>query len=200
MAIELKPIKKATITFWIKGTSPLVQHNWSNKALEMMRKTAAERRKVKKVARNPEDEGRSAAYRTASGEYGIPAMGFKASLISAAHKDLGIEKTMVRKAFFVLCNDPGLVLPMECSDPVIREDTVRVGVSQTDLRYRPEFTCWRCKIKAHVDAELLTESDVVNLVDRAGFGVGLCEWRPEKGGDWGRYEVDTSEPVEWEVS
>jgi len=199
MAIELKPIKKATITFWIKGTAPMIQHAWGEKGLTMMRMTTAERRKVKKVARDPEAEAQSAIYRTEGGEYGIPAMAFKSAVISAAHKDIGIEKTLIRKSLFVLCDDKNMVLPMETDEPIVREDIVRVGMSQTDLRYRPEFRAWRVKVTVEVNADALTAKDVVNLVNIAGFGVGIGEWRPEKGGDYGRFVVDESEPVETQI-
>jgi hypothetical protein len=28
------------------------------------------------------------------------------------------------------------------------------------------------------------------MIERAGFGVGIGEWRPEKDGDYGRFRVD----------
>jgi hypothetical protein len=45
---------------------------------------------------------------------------------------------------------------------------------------------------------LLQRDDVLALVDRAGFGVGICEWRPEKGGEFGRFEIDQNVPVTFE--
>lgn len=42
------------------------------------------------------------------------------------------------------------------------------------------------------DTSNLQDNDVVNLMERAGFGVGLLEYCPEKGGDWGRFKVKTS--------
>ena len=137
MAITLKPIVPKTIAFWIKGTSPLIQHAWSEKALHMMRMTAAERKKQPKVSHNPEEEAFAAMYKTADGQPGFPMLAFKSSLIGAAHKDLGIEKTIVRKALFLPpgAYDAGLIAPLEASDPEIREDLVRVGMGATDLRY-----------------------------------------------------------------
>jgi hypothetical protein len=69
-----------------------------------------------------------------------------------------------------------------------------------DLRYRPEFRNWKCVVELEIDAELLQAGDVLALIGRAGFGVGLCEWRPEKGGEFGRYEVDPDVPVTFEKS
>ena len=42
---------------------------------------------------------------------------------------------------------------------------------------------------------MLTTDDIINLMNRAGFGVGLCEMRPEKGKEFGRFEVDTTHVI-----
>lgn len=194
--IVLKPIAKKTMTFGIRGTSPLIMHKWSEKALREMREKQQEGKKTKaRELRKPEEEAKQATYTTDDGEIGIPGMAFKASLVNAAHKDIGIEKTLVRKALFLVTDDSNKVLPITCSEPIVREDCVRVGMGSADLRYRPEFRDWSCVIRLEVDSELLQERDVLALVDRAGFGVGLCEWRPEKGGEFGRYEIDPSVKV-----
>jgi hypothetical protein len=72
----------------------------------------------------------------------------------------------------------------------------QVGMGQTDLRYRPEFRAWKFVVTCDVDSDALTEADVINLVNRAGFGVGIGEWRPEKGGEYGRFAIDTTVPME----
>jgi hypothetical protein len=200
--IKLKPIARATMTFGIRGTSPIIMHQWSEKAKSMMRDKQQEGKKTReRELRKPADEAEAATYRTVSGDVGIPAMAFKAAILTAAHKDIGIEKTLVRKAMFLRCDDPGLVIPFtECDEPIIREDMVRVGMGSADLRYRPEFRNWKASVELEIDAELLQDGDVLALVGRAGFGVGLCEWRPEKGGEFGRFEIDSSVPVRFEKS
>jgi len=201
-AINLKPISRARMSFGIRGTSPIIMHQWSEKAKAMMRDKQQEGKKTKdRELRKPEEEFMAATYRTESGDVGVPAMAFKSSILTAAHKDIGIEKTLVRKALFLICKDPGLVIPFsECSDPILREDMVRVGMGAADLRYRPEFRNWKCVVELEIDAELLQDGDVLALVGRAGFGVGLCEWRPEKGGEFGRFEIDPDVPVRFERS
>ena len=195
MAISMKPIERKTITFTIKGISPLIQHKWSEKAKREMREKHAGKKTKSREVRNPEKEFQEACYLTDEGEYGIPLMAFKNSLITAAHKDIGIEKTLVRKAFFIKSEDSNLINKIECSEPVMREDMVRVGAGSADMRYRPEFRQWSTTITAEIDSQLLTVDDVVNLINRAGFGVGIGEWRPEKNGEYGRFEVDTTQPV-----
>lgn len=197
--VKLKPIQKQVIRFWIRGTSPLITHKWSEKSKTMIREKQAGKKTKTREKRDPQQEAMDACYRTEDGSYGFPGLALKASMIGAAHKDIGIEKTLVRKALFLRIDDEDKVLPMECGDPVIREDTVRVGAGSADLRYRPMWSDWRVRVEFEMDAEMLNKDDVVTLVNRAGFGVGIGEWRPEKGGEYGRFEIDPTEKIELET-
>lgn len=195
--IELKPIKKAMMNFTIIGLSQIVHHNWDEKAKQTLRDKHAGKKTKNRAARDPAAEFEAAKYKTKDGKDGIHGMAFKKSLISAAHKDLGIEKTLVRKAIFLVTNDPNQVLPMKCKKPINYEKPVRVGQGQTDLRYRPMYKeGWEVEIELEIDGDLLKPDDVLALVDRAGFGVGIGEGRPEKDGEFGRYEVNRKKPIE----
>ena len=193
---DIKGIKTTELSFWITGTSSLIQHKWSAKAEAMIRDKGQKKGVTKnRDARNPEQESLDATHFTEDGEYGIPILAFKAAMISAAHKDIGLEKTVVRKSVFVVCKDEKMIVPMECSDPIIREDHVRIGAGSADLRYRPEFRNWKAQVTLVFDNAMLSAKDILNLANRAGFGVGIGDWRPEKGGEFGRFEVDLDRDV-----
>lgn len=194
-ALKIQKVQQSEVSLTIKGTSPLIVHAWSKKALNMLRLTPAERRKVAKQARDPEAEAFGSCYYMDDGEtYAIPLTAIKAALIGAAHKDLGLPKTEVLKALFIRQEDSSGNIPLELDDdPTIREDIVRVGMNQTDIRYRCEFFPWSTRVKLIVDTTVLNDQDVVNLINRAGFSVGIGEWRPQKGGEFGRFEVDVNE-------
>mgnify|MGYP005821559815 FL=1 len=190
------------LVLWIEGVSGMVQHKWSEKAKGMMRDKHAGVKTKNRDKRDPENECKQAAYiGKESGKFGVPADAIKACIINAAHKDIGIEKTMVRKSLFVVGEDFDVteegreLCIMDTDDPIMREDTVRVGQGGTDLRYRPEFRNWRVKVGIEVDGDSIPEETLLNLIDRAGFGCGLGEMRPEKGGGNGRFRVDYSVPI-----
>lgn len=193
--IALRPIKRKFVTLRIKSVSPMIQHQWAEKAKEMMREKHSGKKTKNREVRDPAAEAEAATYRTKDGDYGLPALALKAAIVGAAHKDLGIEKTLVRKALFIVCNDPGKIIPINCDPPTMHEDTVRVGNNAADLRYRNYFYEWSCDVTFELDAELLQTNDLIALIDRAGFGVGICEWRPEKGGEFGRFQVDQDGPI-----
>jgi hypothetical protein len=62
------------------------------------------------------------------------------------------------------------------------------GMARTpDVRFRPEFTTWSARFVVQY-SELMSNETVIDLVDRAG-SVGVGEWRPEKNGSFGTFEV-----------
>jgi len=196
LLIQAMNLRRATVC--IRGTAPLIQHSWNEKSRAFLKLSAAERRKIPRAPRDPEGEGAGATYWCEDGGYGIPAMAVKCAMIEAAHKDIGLPKTTVKKA--LRFRTAGLI-PLECCEPTLREDIVRVGINQTDIRYRPEFAEWGAEISFVYDADLLTIGDVVNLVNRAGFSIGIGEWRPECKGENGTFEVDpTRDTIDEPVS
>ena len=192
--IQLRPIKTATLEVRIVGTSPLITHRFDEKAKRMMREKHAGKKTKNREVRCPEKEAEAAAYKLTDGSDGIPATGIKNAMASAAHKDLGIPKTVLRRGLFIKADDtpPGEhpLVRIESDEPEMREDVVRVGMGSTDLRYRPEYRNWSISLVIEYDEDWLTPDTILSLLERAGFGVGLCEWRPERDGDFGRFCVD----------
>jgi len=193
--LKISEIQKGFVRMRIVGVSPVITHAWSEKARRMMlEKKQGKKTKTREVC-DPAAEVEAASYRTPTGKYGLPLMAFKKAIIGAAHKDLGVEKTLVKKALFLVDQDQSGVVELVYEKRVSREDSVRVGMGSADLRYRPEYQGWSVLLIFEVDHELLQVADLIALVNRAGFGVGVCEWRPEKGGEFGRFEVDRSNVV-----
>ena len=191
--VVLEPIQQTVMTVRIEGISPFIQHRWAEKSLQMLRDKHAGVRVKNREVRDPEQEFKDASYKLDDGRYGFPAGGIKACLIGAAHKDIGLEKTLLRKSLFIRPDDKrNNLIALETDDPIMREDIVRVGAGSTDLRYRPEFAEWAMVLTLEYDSKALTQEAILNLIDRAGFGVGLGEWRPEKGGEYGRFHLDRS--------
>ena len=200
----LKPINKRLVTVRLVGISPLIQHRWSEKAKEMMRQKQQEGKKTKeRDLKDPEKEGRDAGYYCDKEQKvpGVLAVAIKTAVIEAAHNDLGMPKTLVRKALFIHPMGREVVIPLETAngkgkvEAEICEDMVRVGQGSADLRYRPYFYDWAVVTKWQIDADLLQVEDLLTLLDRAGFGVGIHEWRPEKGGEFGRFAIDRNAKV-----
>lgn len=58
------------------------------------------------------------------------------------------------------------------------------------LRTRAMFEQpWSCVFTADTDDELIEKDQLVKWLDIGGRRIGLGDWRPEKSGDYGRYEM-----------
>ena len=200
MAIaKLMEMKSDEVTLRIIGTTPIIQHKWDVKNRDLIRrKKMGEKVKAREKC-NPEQEFVSATYvGKNTGKFGVPCDAIRQCMINAAHKDVGIEKTLVRKSVFILPEDEDvtelrdLVLFDQVDEPIMREDIVRVGSGSADLRYRPEFRNWSIKFTAELNTDDIPVESLINLINRTGFGVGIQEMRPEKGGTYGRFKIDTS--------
>lgn len=183
------------------GDTPLIVHNWSQKArLEMLDK---QRKKAKqgRTAKDPNEDFQDSLYRLPDGGYGFPSVGFKNAAVTACTSVGGITKVAARQAFTVVGEQSEIagafegakarmdLVRIEGSEPVIREDMVRVGMGTADLRYRGEYWPWHTKVLVRFNANVLSPEQILNLFNTAGFAVGVGEWRMEKDGTYGTFHV-----------
>ena len=186
-AIELPPLNIQTVTFMLIGDSPLIVHAWSEKAKRLMLDKQMKKAAKAKEAKDPEADYEACFYRTATGGYGFPAIGLKAAMVSAA-RFVDAKMTVLRGAVHIDAEMLEIV-----GEPNMREDMVRVGMGTADIRYRPEFVEWRSPVTIKFNASVISVEQIANLLNNAGFGVGIGEWRPEKNGSYGRFHVGSSE-------
>jgi len=69
---------------------------------------------------------------------------------------------------------------------------VKVGTSSI-LRTRPLFEGWSCLVTVMYDAAVMNREALIQAAEDAGRLVGLCDWRMEKGGQFGRFSVEIIE-------
>ncbi len=190
VTIEIPRIDVREMKIAVVGDSPLICHKWSDKAKKMMLDKQMKKPKAAKEAKDPEQDFRDSLYEHPDGGYGFPAVGFKASAVGACRFSDGIKMTEARGAFHVI----GELVQIE-GEPTMREDMVRIAMGTADIRYRGEFKEWSAVLTVSYNASALSEAQIVNLFNVAGFGVGVGEWRPEKNGSYGRFHVATEDDV-----
>ena len=75
--------------------------------------------------------------------------------------------------------------------------TVPVVVQRNRLeRTRAKFDIWSVTFTIDADDELVDQQQLESWLDIAGRRIGLGDWRPEKSGDFGRFEVVEIKRVE----
>jgi hypothetical protein len=197
-AVQLPKISAETMKVPIIGIAPLIVHKWSDKAKRQML-DAQQGRKTPKQIRDPQADYESSLYRTKDG-YGFPVLAFKAATVGAARFfGKSVKMTELRQFLFmtgVLSDDGTTILAPVFGEPKMREDMVRVGMGGTDLRYRGEFPEWTALLTVTYVTTALDRGSVLSLIDAGGMGVGVGEWRPEKRGQNGTYQIDESREVE----
>jgi len=198
----IKPPKFQTVRLLIRGSAPLVQNKFSNKARETIKATQMAGSTAKKgkarVAKDFEACYKAAMHISAEGWIGIPAAAFRNAMISACRM-AGFMMTRAKASVFVEADgfDPDDGTPLvkiSKGEPHYHETYARPESGGIDLRPRPMWNPgWEAVVRVRFDADQFTATDVVNLLMRAGMQVGVGEGRPDSrksaGMGWGLFDV-----------
>lgn len=206
----------------ITGTSPLIFHKWSEKAIKMILDKQLKKATKGREVRDPEAEYRASFYATPKGDIYIPARNIKQAIVGSARFITGVQMTILRGAVFIRGEEAKEIVPVlqdgkriKLSDRTImfeegeahveeicgydsendniqmRQDMVTVGMGSADIRFRGQIEEWEAELIIEYDEDILSKEQILNLLQRAGFSQGLGEWRPERSGDYGTFEVES---------
>lgn len=199
--IQIQPLRIKRIVLTVKGTQPLITNKFSDEAAEKLA-ASQEGPKIKaaKAPRDPQTEFLGARYVVSAAPdgdpdvdiCGFPAAGVKKAMVAAAMRVTEAKGTWIRAILNVEGHgDTGLVI-INAPSPQMRTDHV-VQMGRGNLRYRPAFFPWSMDLSITFNTDQIGAQDVVNLVQQAGFSIGIGDWRPEKNGQFGTFEVVASE-------
>lgn len=206
--LTIPGVKVDRVQTLIIGTSLLVTHQFDEK---MRRQMEAKQQGVARGAReakNPEAVFEGARYRLHDGTDGVPAGGIKACIVAGARGEESVTMTSSKGAVLVkpddihanlvriLTSDPdeGYVQPSS------RTDICRNATGVADVRYRPQYWPWAMHLNLEVLPNLLSPSQLLQMIQHAGRAEGICEWRPgspkSKSGQWGTFRLANEEEVD----
>jgi hypothetical protein len=205
---EIAVIKEANIVttkIKIRGTAPLVINKFSAKARGQMMAAMStpkneKKAKTERAVRDYHADYMGARHIAPESWDGIAASAFKNSMISAC-RTVGAVMTKSKLSLWIIADgfdkDDGMPLVKIISkkEPEVFEALVRNDNGGADVRVRPLWRDWSAVVTVQFDADMITASSVVNLLDRAGKQVGICEGRQGSkdscGMGWGSFEVVT---------
>ncbi len=123
-------------------------------------------------------------------QFGFPVISVKNAMVTAC-TSLGraVFKTTARQAFRIYPEEGSGSLMVIQGRPHMRTDPVRLPNGSADIRHRGEFDPWAVTVRMEYNARVLSAEELVGLLEVAGFGVGIGEYRPEKNGDRGTFRV-----------
>jgi hypothetical protein len=185
--VEIPALQIVRLQVKIRGLTPLIVHRFSDEVLRSIEAAQQQAAKVKKAPRDPEAEFRQSVYHTPDGGYGFPAIGVKLAMVRAGQRYADEKATELYGAFSI----PQEMLEIEGSEPEMRSDRVVLGgLSRTSsIAYRAQFTEWAMDVPLIINGAFITPDQTVNLLRLAGFSVGIGDWRIEKKGTFGQFEV-----------
>lgn len=189
--IELPKPNIQILDVTIVGDSPLIVHKWSEKAKKQIRDKQTKKANAGREAKNPEQDFKESLHITPEGKYGFPVIGIKAAAVTACTSTAAMTKVAARQAFHI----EGEYAVIEGSEPTMREDMVKVGMGTADIRYRGQYWPWHTTVRIRFNGNVMSAEQILNLLNTAGFGVGIGEWRPERDGQFGLFHVATSEEM-----
>jgi hypothetical protein len=202
--IELKPIKIGQFKIELEGLTPLIVHAWSEKAKKEILDKQMKKAKAGREARDPvrdfidslywltpkpaeiTEEGFESALK-AGARFGFPSVAFKAAALSGGYRAKMIpNKVSAAGAFHIDAEFAELQ-----GVPAMREDMVKLGgpARVSDIRFRAEFREWSTSLLIKYNESEISPEQIVNLFQIGGFAVGVGEWRLEKNGQYGSFQV-----------
>ena len=176
-SVVIAPPDERILLLTIKGVTGLICHNFSEKARKVIAYDQSQGAKKPRGARDPNSEYEASFYHLSDGTYGFPCAGFKKAAIRASKMVDGLSMTDARQMFFVLPDDRDTT----------GIDCVKINGTPS---MRPELMNWSAILRITYDNGLISPSQIASLFYRAGYSVGVGDWRPERDGDFGRFTIE----------
>jgi len=180
-----------TLHILLNGLSPLLMHNPAGS----MPTDASEQKLGRKKIPTPADEAKAARYLLPDGNFYVPAIAVRNSLLTGTKGQLINRRSalpfisggiLMLEEFFPLLRD-GQPIPGDDYTVDVRRAVIqRQGI----MRARP-----RVELPWHLDAVFDYDKDLVDInvikavAERAGRTVGILDYRTERKGWFGRFEV-----------
>lgn len=185
------------LTFEITGSKPILQHNPASMGVSTQGKLDT----TKKIP-TPEEEAKAGRYLTPDGQYfQMPCEAFKRAFVSGGvgrRIDKRAATSVLRSAVFpaedwVTLLDPKTKKPLPAAKYEIDSRRVSLpgqkGAKVSVIRSRPKLLSWACNVVFEVDDVIANHKVLEEIGNMAGRMVGVGDYRPEKGGPFGRFTV-----------
>ena len=183
--VELLPLQLETFKVRIVGDSPLLMHKFgdSQKGAMLDKQTQKPKQKAK---RDIEAEVEEATYYL-NGNEAIRAVAFKKAMVEVAPYLPGLDKKRLKGSVQVL----GDLVPLEFKEKTINEAVVKLSGpgNVSMIRFRPEFHEWGCELTIRYNSALVSNDQIINALNYAGFQIGVGDWRPQCDGSHGMFHV-----------
>jgi hypothetical protein len=183
----------------IEGLRPgLLMHRWHEENEDDSKST----RPVHSEYGTSREQAEKAAYRAPTGQLYVPTTAFSTLMRNAGrrHKQSGSRQSLMYIVpAAVIVTDEIALLHDENGDPIhdFEVDARPVVIPATKgriTRYRPKIEKWQSTFSAEIDTEVLAVHVIHQLLEEGGRRIGIGDFRPERGGPYGRFSV-----INWSI-
>jgi hypothetical protein len=190
--IVVPELRRIQLNARIEGVTPLIVHRFGEKAMRLVQRSQSGEARQKKEPRDPESDFQEALYKLPDGSYGFPSIGVKKAMVLAGQRFAEERGTELYGAITI----PGEFLTIESpAPPRRREDRVVLQGKTLDIAYRPEFWPWAMVVPLVFYENMISPDRVINLLRVAGTCVGIGNWRMDRKGVFGSWDVGHVEQV-----
>lgn len=191
MILWRNAMQLTSFVFEVHGVSPILMNN---PAYMADRKSGGTN--VKTIP-SPEEEAKRSLYRRDDGTLFGPALGFRSGILEASKgRRIGKKsaKTILSGAVFCL-NEQVLLYHPKTKKPITDKhyviDSRRAVIQKTAgiIRSLAKIMEWACDVELEIDSELVDIKVVEEIFQLAGKIVGYLDFRPQRGGFFGRFDV-----------
>lgn len=188
--INIKQLNVATIKIKVIGDSPYMPEPMDMVVLDRYDKKRS-KQSYDKDDISESDKVKEKYYYTSDGKKGIPARAFYNAMIRASSylfdkKDGGMRN--IKEGIVIL----GDIIPLEYSKEEVLEHWGRMSGQTKAPRkiLRNAFYDWSCELTIRYNESHLSPEQLFNILNWAGFHIGVGAFRKEKTGNFGLFRVE----------
>lgn len=174
--IRLVPLNMQTITVPIEGTTDLWMDKFPEETMKgILDKQCGISKGGKKKIRDTKQEIKDAIHHLPNGKVGFPVSAFKAGMCACTSflGDKFFSKKLVSGAVRIINAVDGLI-EIKSKKMVVAKHSIG-----SNMKFTPAFQDWSAELVIKYDANNISSSDIVTLLNYAGFYVGVGANRPK---------------------
>lgn len=191
--LEVREIEMRTFRANLLGTSPMIMNRFSQKAWQELLFPSERRSRAtmeQTLKHDPIAEFRGAIYRCRDEKaptlVHVPNGAFHGALAAAAIDIPGAARAKIERLTKVIDVTVHLYGVPQMFMAMVRNSDMN---HTPDVRTRPIFPEWACSIEVQYIKTVLTERTLMHLLGAAGKIVGIGDWRGQKGGPYGAFDI-----------
>lgn len=188
--INIRPLKIGKLKVKIVGRTPYLPEPMDMAVLDRYDNKKS-KKNYQKDELSEEDKAKEKYYFDEKGKKGIPARAFYNSMIRASSylfdkKDGGMRN--VKEGVNILGN----IVPLKYKKEVRVTHWGRMsGMTKAPRKIiRNSFEDWSCELEIEFNQEQLSTENIINILNWAGFHIGVGGFRKEKTGNYGSFFVE----------